>query len=239
MAQMRRVAGKVPGERAVGVEAAEPPVLIARIVEQQVVATPAVEVAHPEGTPIRDLPQARRVPGLVPGQRAVGVEAAEPPVLIARIVEQEVVAALAVEVADPEGAPIRNLAEAHRVGGQVPVQHAVAADAAEPPVLVSGIVEQEVAAALAIEVADPEGAPIRDLPQARGVPGEGPVQEGSRGATGVRRRSELARHEPARIAGGGGLRMARARPRIAIRNAGTRQAVGGGGTAWLCVGDES
>src|SRR5262249_56553366 len=94
-----------------------------------------------------------------PGERAVAAEGVHPSLTGSWCVLQNVRTAVAVEVADPEGAAVVDaVAEPGRVAHERPGELAVVAERAQPPIVVKGGVEQNARLLHVLELTDPEGA---------------------------------------------------------------------------------
>src|SRR5262249_47398045 len=97
------------------------------------------------------------------------------PVLIERGIEQHPVGHSAVEITDPEGAPVPHLTEPCRIAGYRPAQCSVAVEAPQRPVLEAWIIEQDIITRLAVEVTDPEWI-VRYPPEPRRIARLHPAQ---------------------------------------------------------------
>jgi hypothetical protein len=145
---------------------ADPPVLRPGDVEEHLVSR-VREPADPAVAAVGDVTQVPGAPDVVPHEVGA-VVGAQPPVVVPREVEQHLVPGGPGEVADPDRAPIRDVPEPGRVADVVP-HEVVAVVGAEPPVAVAGEVEEHLGPRGAGEVADPDRAPIRDVPEPRRV----------------------------------------------------------------------
>ena len=167
---LARAPEEIPAKRRPG-ERPEPPVAVERLVEEDVGAKDPAEVASPEGADRPDRGRRYRVRREREAERSAG-ERAQPPGVVHLAIDQDVRERVRIEVVDPNGRAGRQRAEADvaAVASQGP-REASARDRPEPPVLVAGVVEEDLLVRQAREVAGPEGPAVIDrVTEAHGVP---------------------------------------------------------------------
>ena len=153
--------------------AAQPPIVVAREEEQDLALCRRGEASHPEGaTVINTVAKACRIAGQAPDD-LLAVMGTQPPVVVARVIEQHFGFTVGVEVANPGRAADRRRAEAGRIAGQAP-NDLLAAVGTQPPVLIPGIEKQHLGLVRRREVAGPYRAAGWRRAKACGVAGQAP-----------------------------------------------------------------
>lgn len=119
--------------------------MIARVVEEDLIPIPTREPSGPELVTGQEVAKVFGVAGRDPIEPAeVVVEGPEPPILIARVVEEDLIPILTREASGPEQVAALQVAEPAAVAGQVPGERLRAAiKRADPPIPVRGVMEDE------------------------------------------------------------------------------------------------
>src|SRR6266853_1178570 len=152
----------MPGLFTACVKSAEPPIVVTGVIEQHLVLTQALKGPDPERAAIINrMPKPFCIARKRPGQISGCVNRAQPPIVVTGVVKEKIIPAVTVKICLPKGPAISDLPKTACIPGERPLNPSTN-EGADPPVHVTGMIEENTLLILNLKVSFPDFAVLTD-----------------------------------------------------------------------------
>src|SRR6478735_6700523 len=162
MTKASSISSQSPTKLIVCTNRAKPPVIITRIVKENISFAIAIKISYPKWSAIvYSVTKASSISSQSPTKLIVCTNRAKPPVIITRIVKENISFAIAIKISYPKwSAIVYSVTKASSISSQSPTKLIVCTNRAKPPVIITRIVKENISFAIAIKISYPKWSAI-------------------------------------------------------------------------------
>src|SRR6266853_6297757 len=155
----------MPGLFTACVKSAEPPIVVTGVIEQHLVLTQALKGPDPERAAIINrMPKPFCIARKRPGQISGWIKRAQPPIIVTWVIKENLVLINILKPTKPEWTTVVNgMSETLGVAGQFPGKVTARIKCSEPPVVITGVIKQNLRLSKTLKFTGPERPAIPNI----------------------------------------------------------------------------